>query len=459
MKGFVPTPEAIVDLMVEKLFRTRPPRATETLLDPGCGRGAFIDGIVRWCTRRGVPLPTIIGIDSDPEHVAVTAERFADLPEVRVRNADFLRPTEERFDFVIGNPPYVAITSLSTTEREAYRRRYVTAVGRFDLYLLFFEQALSMLEPGGRLVFITPEKYLYVETARALRDLLSGRHLEELHLLPERTFEGLVTYPLVTTVAAIDSFSTTRVSRRDGAEEHVSLRGIAPSWQPLINGYRHEPSELHLSDVCSRISCGVATGADAVFVVRNAELTPSLRRFAHPTIAGRQIRAAGAIQTVHSLLLPYGEAGDLLAEDSLGSLGGYLLDPARRSMLLARTCVARKPWYAFHETPPLDQLRRPKLLCKDITPEPFFVADEAGDIIPRHSVYYVIPDDSGSLMDLQEYLNSDAARGWMRANCQRAANGYLRMQSHVLKRLPVPDRFACSVDRATPRRLPLRTPA
>lgn len=39
MKGFVPTPTALVDRMVEKLFQAGPPMAGSKLLDPGCGSG------------------------------------------------------------------------------------------------------------------------------------------------------------------------------------------------------------------------------------------------------------------------------------------------------------------------------------------------------------------------------------------------------------------------------------
>ena len=42
--------------MVEKLFRTRQPRAEETLLDPGCGTGVFIEGVLRWCDRHRRPV-------------------------------------------------------------------------------------------------------------------------------------------------------------------------------------------------------------------------------------------------------------------------------------------------------------------------------------------------------------------------------------------------------------------
>jgi hypothetical protein len=43
--------------------------------------------------------------------------------------------------------------------------------------------------------------------------------------------------------------------------------------------------------------------------------------------------------------------------------------------------------------------------------------------------------------ELQKYLNSGDARAWFEANCQRAANGFLRLQSTVMKQLPVPEHF------------------
>lgn len=63
MKGFVPTPPAIVDAMVEKLFKDKPPRSSDRVLEPGCGDGAFIRGLIRWSKRTGMPLPQIVGID------------------------------------------------------------------------------------------------------------------------------------------------------------------------------------------------------------------------------------------------------------------------------------------------------------------------------------------------------------------------------------------------------------
>ncbi len=441
MKGFVITPAHVVDLMVDKLFRGRPPFEGAQLLDPGCGTGEFIEGVLRWCIIHGTPVPAITGVESDPQHVATATDRFARVRHVRIVQADFLCSESPRSDYVIGNPPYVPITGLSTAERDQYRRSFSTARGRFDLYLLFFEQALRLLKPNGRLVFITPEKYVYVSTASPLRQLIHAYHVEELHFLREDTFPDLVTYPLVSTVVRDAGAARTRVILRTGRSRTVRQPSQAGSWMPLIRGVSARSSAVTLSDVCTRISCGVATGADSVFVVPNSQMPKNLARFARPTIAGRQLSPSRELCLTHSMLLPYTRDGTLLPEQSLGQLGEYLAEPARRAKLLARTCVAYKPWYAFHETPPMRDLLRPKILCKDIGVAPHFSIDREGAIVPRHSVYYIVPASPHRVRELAAYLNSSPVRQWLRNHCQRAAKGFIRLQSHVLKRLPVPERF------------------
>ncbi|MGQ0650250.1 MAG: HsdM family class I SAM-dependent methyltransferase [Gemmatimonadaceae bacterium] len=441
MKGFVPTPSGAVDLMVRKLFRGKAPSEGSSVLDPGCGNGEFIEGVIRFCRGHGWTIPRIVGVELDPGRAAVARQRFRDIEVVEIRHADFLVDSDERFDFIIGNPPYVSILSLSQEERAAYRAAYRTATGRFDLYLLFFEQALRVLAPAGRLVFITPEKFLYVETAGPLRQLLRGYRLEELEFTSETTFPDHTAYPLISTVVAARPTSRTRVVRRDGTSLQVSILESSHTWLPAIEGFSRAVSSLTLADVSRRISCGVATGADSVFVVRTADLSDELCPFAHPTVSGRQIAPSGALRSSSSILAPYDARGRLLPESHLGALGDFLREPDRQRQLKARTCVGRKSWYAFHDSFPLEDIRRPKLLCKDITESPFFIVDRSGDLVPRHSVYYIVPANPADIDALGEYVNSTEALEWLRAHCQRAANGFLRLQSHVLKQLPLSSRF------------------
>lgn len=444
MKGFVPTPPQLVDAMVEKLFAGRSPRASDSLLDPGCGTGAFIEGVIRWCAREGEPVPQIVGIDSDPLLLAEARRRVGAVPQVTLRHEDFLSVRPERFEYVIGNPPYVSITGISVPEREQYRRMYQTAVGRFDLYQLFFEQSLDLLSSGGRLVFVTPEKFLYVQAAERLRVKLAETGVAEIELIDEGSFTGLVTYPAITTVELGLPATYTRIVLRNGVERAVHLSASGASWLPAVNGTLPPALGPVLADAFVRISCGVATGADSVFVVRDDDLTESLRPFAHPTLSGRSLALDGELRTTHQMLVPYALDGSLLPEGELGALGDYLRRPDRCLQLLKRTCTARKRWYAFHETPPLGEMLRPKILCKDIGSRPWFAVDEGGTIVPRHSVYYLVPEDPAQIHELCAYLNSPDVAEYLTAHCQRAANGFLRLQSHVLKRVPLPEELVTS---------------
>lgn len=443
MKGYIPTPAKTVDLMVDRLFLRKAPLKNSCILDPGCATGAFIGGIIRWCEARRKAVPQILGIDSDSQHLEEARLKFAAYPSVEIRHADFLSSRLPKVDYVIGNPPYVPITALNEEEKLRYRRSFDTARGRFDLYLLFFEQALSCLRAGGRLALITPEKFLYVDTAEPLRILLAHKRVEEILLLDEKTFGDLVTYPTVTVLSNMERNGRTKIQLRNGEIVEIQLTSDGRSWMPALHGENGTAEGPFLKDICIRISCGVATGSDSVFVNHTKLLPTELRSFAQPTISGRELSPQNTEPTAtHSMLIPYSLDGMLLPERKLGPLKAYLSEPGRMLRLKSRTCVQRKPWYAFHETPPLPEILRPKILCKDITERPMFWIDRLGNLVPRHSVYYIVPKEPHRINDLSDYLNSDRAREWLNAHCQHAANGYLRLQSTILKRLPIPDTLA-----------------
>ena len=248
MKGFVPTPPSIVDHMVAKLFGKKFPSPKDTLLDPGCGKGAFIEGIIRWCEKNDRELPRITGIDSDPKHIAVAREKFSEFPSIQIRNEDFLLYVPEKFKFIIGNPPYVPITGLTDQEKNVYRTLFQSATGRFDLYFLFFEQALNCLEKGGKLVFITPEKYLSVKSASQLRIILSGYSINEIDLVHEQSFGNLVTYPAITTITHRKSDAPTAIIFRDGQKKSVQLpRDGTSAFPALMVNQKRKPVIAHLA--------------------------------------------------------------------------------------------------------------------------------------------------------------------------------------------------------------------
>lgn len=444
MKGHVPTPDSLADHMIRHLFDQKPPEPHDRVLYPGIGSNApFVQAVERWCGDHDYPIPDGIGVELDPDRLTDARDHVSDHIEIHER--DFLDSSIPddlgEFKYIVGNPPYVPIEGLSEDEKEEYRTRFDTAIERFDLYLLFFERGLDLLVKNGRLTFVTPEKYEYVSTAAPLRKKMASRyHVRRLEHLSEDRFEEHITYPTVTTVDHSDH-SPTVIRRRDGSEDEVTLPTDGSSWAPHIRETGDTlDSGVTLGDVCERISPGVATGRDGIFVMAQEECPPQLIEdgWARHTVSGSQLTRHGP-DGPDVIITPYNDRGDLVSKDDLGTFGEWA--KLHRSELEERSCVGRKPWYAFHETPPLSDMLTEKIMWMDVSETPEFWIDREAKVIPRHTVYYAIPEDPVDVDTLIEYLRSDKARAWIEANAQKAHNDYLRLQSSIMKDLPVPEEF------------------
>jgi len=441
MKGYVSTPPPLADRIVARLFRERAPKPGDRILYPGSGDGPFGAAVERCCEAHGWPYPEGHAVEINP--ALAEDARARNLKHVTVHETDFLTAdvqTLGRFDYVVGNPPYVGIESLSSEEKSRYRARFVSASGRMDLYFLFSEHSLNLLKDGGRLAFITPEKWTYVASAAPLRKMLGAYHIEAIEHIREDTFEGHITYPAITTVQKSAPLET-EVTLRNGTTYTTQLPATGESWAAHLRGAEQTNMNTGgcLEDAVIRVSAGVATGRDRLFVVDKEEVPAGMTsQWLRPTVSGRELGTVDLASPPSRFLCPYNDHGNLYPEDDLGAY----LDWAEqhRAELESRFCVSEngKPWYSWHENPPMQDLLRPKILFKDIASEPRFWIDQTGDIIPRHSVYYAVPKRSVSIEDLAAYLNSKPARAWIGAHCQRAANGYLRLQSRVLKKMPIP---------------------
>ncbi len=107
---------------------------------------------------------------------------------------------QDGFDCVIGNPPYVRIQAMkewAPIEVEMYKKAYRSAAsGNYDLYVVFVEKALQLINAKGRTGFILPHKFFNAQYGRNLRELIAeGRHLSEIvHFGHHQVFTGATTY-------------------------------------------------------------------------------------------------------------------------------------------------------------------------------------------------------------------------------------------------------------------------
>ncbi len=108
--------------------------------------------------------------------------------------ADFLLwEPAEAFDLILGNPPYGALGAgarLPASRRQAYRQRFATWQGRYNLYGAFLEKGVRLLRPGGLLVYVVPASWMVLEEFSLLRAFLAREGGLEVYYLG-RAFPGL----------------------------------------------------------------------------------------------------------------------------------------------------------------------------------------------------------------------------------------------------------------------------
>jgi hypothetical protein len=200
-RGAVFTRRAVVDFMLDLAGYTADrPLHQLRLLEPSFGGGGFVLAAAGRLLEAWRDSPdagddsalddAIRAVEVDPAtfasfHAALVGFMLGEgLPELSARrlagtwlaNEDFLFSGHGgSFNVVVGNPPYVRQENMSPGTLARCRAEFATMVGRADLYVPFFDAALGLLAPGGRLSFICADAWTKNDYGRELRRLVAGR--------------------------------------------------------------------------------------------------------------------------------------------------------------------------------------------------------------------------------------------------------------------------------------------
>ena len=470
-----------------------------TVLDPACGAGVFLTESIRRIASRlqclGATFRTeagrtsfiasitrqVFGVDVDPRACQLARASLQQVteeivgsslpPSLFARNiveADFLTtrsfqaiglPIGEGFDFIVGNPPYVSATRIKSAYKQQLRDLFSTATGRLDLYMLFMERATDLLLAGGRLAFITPDKFLSSQTARPLRSFILQRLavLTIARFSSHKVFEDAATVPCVSVFEKSSSNNEIEVlhcrhSRRGRDVVDITRRSMvsrsgltSASWdfvdpdhmslaRRIRNG--HPPLECRVT----RVSAGPATGRDSIYVVPSGiEVEPELL---HTIVRGKDILPYRISPSGSRILVPY--AFDESNAPNLINLADFPLArrylQSHREELEQRHCVKtwEKPWYDWHDRPACNLSKSAKIVVPDLANSSRFAVD-AGRFWPVHSVYYLVPRPGVDPFALSAILNSSVSEFLVRLLSPVMKDGFSRYRQQFLLSLPVPD--------------------
>lgn len=465
------------------------------LVEPSIGSGAFLGPIVerlimsaRMHGRQWESLHDAIrAYDLQSQHVATSAAlcrtllleagAAADVADALTRSwvhkNDFLLngTDENQADVVVGNPPYIRYDDLDVATASQYRNTWLTMKGRGDIYVGFFEKSLKMLKPEGRVGFICADRWMRNQYGASLRELISSQyaveHVWTMHDVD--AFDSEVSaYPAITVLAnrpqqsAVVADTTWEFSEaqasalRDAFEDphatEFELQGVkahrlphwfgggelwptgSPARLALIEKLTDEFAPLHDAGTGTKVSIGIATGADKVYVTTDPGAAESDRML---PLAMRRDLMSGTLEWQGNYLVnPWLEDGSLVPLDQYPRMKKYLSSfPGLRERFVAKRSPAS--WYRTIDKVQPGLVDRPKLLIQDMKTTIHPVLDKGGHY-PHHNLYYVI-SDSWDMEVLGGLLLSRIAQAFIEAYCVRMRGGTLRFQAQYLKKIRVPD--------------------
>lgn len=467
--------------------------AEKKLLEPSCGDGAFLKAAIRrlldseikarakidWdleelseairaCdVNSGFVEQARAGVAKQLHDAGCPAGRASELSVHWIEHADFLlKVWREKFDYVIGNPPYVRIEDIPTEVMSRYRELYPLCIERADLYIAFFEQGLHLLSSQGSLSYICANRFTKNLYGRSLRQHLAQSYRVKFYLNLEHTQPFVSDVSAYPCVVVIDK-------AREGATRAATLNNLHPetlaqllaekddahtkAWAYFTSWYKdgapwiatnREDYRMH-TDLAlkhplleaagenTRVGIGVATGNDDIYILSaldsQIETECQLPLVMAADVSAQQLKWSG-----HYLVNPYSSDGENRLRDLKAFPGLKAFFERNRDTLMRRHTAQKNPdmWFRTIDKVNAKLTGQSKLLLPDIQAGGVVGMDE-GKFYPHHNLYWVT-SSSWNLRALQAILRSSQILQQVKAISVQMRGGSVRYQAQVLRKLRIP---------------------
>lgn len=322
LRGAYYTPLPLAEMMV-KLFLDD--KSIKAVLEPSCGDGVFIDALddLEMINQ----LDNVTAIEIEQEEAEKLENNYKKSEKVRILNQDFFdyyeKENENKFDLILGNPPYIRYQYLDENQRKLMSDLLVSqgmkANRLVNTWVGFMVACVNLLSNEGKIAFVIPAEILQVAYAEDLRLFLAD-HLSKITLI---TFEELV-FP------DIEQEIVVFVGEKGNEEKGIriielnnlddlknfdidtngfqKLQHVHEKWikyftnnaeNELISRFRNDNRFQKLSD-CALINVGITTGNNKYFSINdNTVRQYALENVVRPLI-GRSAHA-------HSVYFEYAD--------------------------------------------------------------------------------------------------------------------------------------------------------
>ena len=354
-------------------------KSPETILEPSVGDGRFFD------TFLGLDgVERLVGVELYQEKInELLKKNYPD--KVELIASDFLKYTnacEDKFQLIIGNPPYINIKNMEKDFLDTGRAMCQTLKLPESLmqnsWVAFVLASIKLVEPAGAIFFVLPTEFLQVQYAEKLRLFLEEK-FNTIHIItfvermfPEIEQEACLVY-LTNAKEALPYISYKQYEKLNAEydaplfESRIERNKPLKKWSnAMLSDYdidllnRVAGQYKHLGALADSAP-GIVTAANNKFILTENEVQKYACRQLVIPIISKGMMARGIFEINDDLIAQLAQEGKKVymlnlantKEDDLpNALKDYLSDVAttkRNNIEIQNSykCSKRKPWYAI----------------------------------------------------------------------------------------------------------------
>lgn len=357
------------------------------------------------------------------------------------------------FDIVIGNPPYIEFKNYPKSEKDKLKH-YVTAKGKYDIYIPFIERGINLLRSKGFLNYICPTRFLKRDYGKALREFISNNlRLNTLVDFSDvQVFENAMTYTgivMLQNLSEENSYCFRYASGLDKKYDLVASSKLKNEIWDFSNGMKAsliakiQKQGETLDSISNGIIQGIATGKDSVFLVKEDVISQySIEKdIIRPFLKGKDISPYKINWSGFYVIYPYNPEGKVISEhefkDKYPNAYHYL--EMHRDDLKGRGYFDKstKLWFELWNQRKAERFEGVKIVTLDNASRNSFSVD-ISNFYGTTTVYNIkLKDNSISPYYIVGILNSKLLDFYHKSKSIPQANGFYRYQAIFIKELPI----------------------